>query len=350
MLIQIDNTNKYSITVEPVDLFFRKAHKNKFYLKGQIHFIANKNNHDLSLDVYQLKVISMVRKKYLKILGKTNKWTPLDSLISIHPGKPIFIITKEQQEEYFLPFYNSQKKEGLTENGKNIEDAVWGPTIEQDKSQYSKILKTTYAENIIKDGHDISILQLHLKYLASLPAESAKISRDDYRIHRLLVRKFSEDQTWEDEKLNKLGRSVDLFGIYKLAHSMPSDKLMKIGEYKNLLKSISKMAKKWENEKALSESFLKKLRELYCEFKPFIDTGKQMKTLLQKKKDHYEPLREFCFLFLDDLFEDIKNSGVVSRCRCCGNLFIPNRNRDKEHCDSYCTKNRKRLKTLFSFE
>ncbi|GAI77314.1 unnamed protein product, partial [marine sediment metagenome] len=281
MLYHIHNIYTQYIHVSPVQIYSSKAYKSRYYIKGQFSFLGHKIDKNSPIKVYQLKIVVLIKKQFVKISSVNIKYTPFEYIIGMNIDKLVLDSEIEGHQEFWEPYNKVLWQEGAETDRKYgpIEDFD-GIAIEQDNNRYLGILNTAYTEDLMEAGDNVILLKLQLKHFTTLSPNFNKMKKNNGSICDLLLSNYSKDKNQIIMQLEEHENFIDLSYFYEIAHTKPNSKLMKFKEYERILDMINRYAKKWKKERVVSESFLGKLRKLYYEFKPFIDKGKQMKTLL----------------------------------------------------------------------
>ena len=335
----------------PVEVFMSEKYNDNYYLRGQIHFIPEDFWWDENLCYfnYYLIILCLINDDFIK-----NKF-PDDFIMNSERFPDFGVLACRTKDEYLdiLKKYvwNRVEPSGLPKRKMKKKFNEWIKRYNKPleinyaniKSFNSFFSKTSYLMNSLKNKNEIILYYVDTVFngITGHTDRSPKFPKYFNRIHYSLGRHFSKEPVVpniENMRMHYLDLYKELYSDFSYK------KNFKEAEYRELLYKIGNLSyhciKYVESKKPVSKTYIRRLFNFISKYRYERKSGMTQKGLNKEKRSEYDPLKEFCCRFFDDLLEEIIEHKFVKRCSNCENVFEYRKtknwhNKEKDGRDCY---------------
>lgn len=330
--LKID-TPSFDYPDRPMEVFCPQMHRvgrKEYWIRGQIKkipFTAFHGEDPSMLHDYNFMLVGMITDEYMKNLGTMHSNTI-----------PFGMLVGRDEDEYTERLGASVRNYAETRSTRpEVRDGIFQTEIEKanrciilEKQLFEHVLDTGYVKRATKDP-EISTVLLGFKIWLSrsdyIGKEPIAVSDLESSIHCLLAKHIvSED------KFGK-GATIDwlMNDVYELATKNFNYRGIGAEKYRELLVKIADLsnlsipsANSTPEQLEPFRDFMKDKENLYV--RPF---GRQRKWYENERKKQYDPLKDFCYGFSDDMIVNMVRNGKAIRCESCYNIIT---NREEAFC------------------
>lgn len=320
--LKID-TPSFDYPDRPMEVFCPQMHRvgrKEYWIRGQIKkipFTAFHGEDPSMLHDYNFMLVGMITDEYMKNLGTMHSNTI-----------PFGMLVGRDENDYTERLGASVRNYAETRSTRpEVRDGIFQTEIEKanrciilEKQLFEHVLDTGYVKRATKDP-EISAVLLGFKIWLSrsdyIGKEPIAVSDLESSIHCLL-----EKHIRSKEKYRK-GATIDwlMNNVYELAAKNFNYRGISAQEYRELLTKIADLPNLSIPPSDVIPEQLKPFSDFMGENLYIRPKKWQRKRHEKKKRDEYDPLKDFCYGFSDALIDRVVHNGKAMRCESCYNII-----------------------------